>query len=296
MDIKKNYLYQIFVIFNISISLFISTGLLPREIILYSSSVGVLVIVILLCTACHHRYKKLYGSIRIHQTEQNRHILENPLQEISLEEFGGIYEVIDESNMIDNIDNNRGHDESSSDSNENYCQPDDNGYLTPCQPTDDEVNSCNSIEDESESFAEDKKHQNTSDRESTSSSSYIQGGYLNPYQQMVHSADIHEYVLTQTHDDCGSSQPESQLMESGYLMLSSDIHKCKFIQDVCSSLPYTGSNDIEVKLPHPHHDFKSEIETIEYKSANGASSDTDSVNLEMMITDSVGKLEMIKEL
>lgn len=67
-------------------------------------------IVILLCTACKQRYTQFYGKLRKCQTAERRKnkVRENELPGILFEEIGGIYEVIDELNMIDNLDIRRG--------------------------------------------------------------------------------------------------------------------------------------------------------------------------------------------
>ncbi|CAC5403209.1 unnamed protein product [Mytilus coruscus] len=190
--------------------------------IVYSICAGAFVFVILLCTVCRRQYKQVHVKFKRYQTayRRNRNIQEMSLPNIPLEEIEGIYEVIDESNMTDNfgiiVESNR----SISDANERNSQTNSNSYLTPCQPDEEELNTNNSIDNKSERSSlsqSDANHPTTGDRESTSSNSDIQNNrssYLNPYQPIVHSPDIHEYLSIH---NSGSSGSETLIKEANYL-------------------------------------------------------------------------------
>lgn len=159
------------------------------------------------------------------------------MPQISLEEIDGIYEEIDEFNMIDNleiiIESN------SSVSNTNESQINSNGYLTPYHPVYKEINRNDIIDNTSEcDVSEDAFPQITSGRESTSTSSDVpnrRSNYLNPYESIVHSEDFHEYLSIQ---DSGLSGSETSIKRaSSYLnpyqpmIPSSDVHEYKSIHD-----------------------------------------------------------------
>lgn len=201
---------------------------------------AILVIVILLCTACQHRYKQLYNNLKKYQNDNRRRgiVPDDQLSEIP-HGIGGIYEVIDETNMIDNrgqIDRNN----TVSDINESHFQADNNGYLTPYQPATEDDAQNNSLNDsKSESLASaDANHQSTMDFESTSSSSDVEdrrSTYLNPYQPIISLVDSHEYASTQNVDGSGSSGSDAMSGESGYLnayqptIEVSDFHEYQYI-------------------------------------------------------------------
>lgn len=89
---------------NIQTICFCITGLLGNEILIYLLTTAALVVVILLCTACKYRFKRLKANFWIYRSSVKiRNQQEHQLPEIHLEDTEGVYEVIDESNMIDNI-------------------------------------------------------------------------------------------------------------------------------------------------------------------------------------------------
>ncbi|CAC5381562.1 unnamed protein product [Mytilus coruscus] len=94
-------------------------GLNNREIIIYSICAGTVAVFLLMCSVCQRRYKQIYGNFKRYQTgnRQRINITQNPQQEIPLEDIDGIYEEIDESNMIDNVGNLRDGDISVVDTN-----------------------------------------------------------------------------------------------------------------------------------------------------------------------------------
>ncbi|VDI11049.1 Hypothetical predicted protein, partial [Mytilus galloprovincialis] len=195
-------------------------GLNNREIIVYSICAGTLVFFVLMCSLSQHRYQKIYWRFKRYQTS-NRRRTENQQQGIPLEEIEGIYEVIDESNMIYNLGDLRNDNMSVPGTNGSYVQPDSNDYLTPYHPVDEDAKTNNSKDNESESTASsDSYNRPTSNHESSSSSSDVQGrrsSYLNPYQPIVQSVDIHEYLSIDNIDDSVSSGSIEQTSESGYL-------------------------------------------------------------------------------
>lgn len=78
------------------------TGLHEKEVIIYSLSAAALVIVILLCIACKYRYKQCNGIVRKYRSSvKRRNNQEHQLPEIPLEYVEGVYDEIDEWNMID---------------------------------------------------------------------------------------------------------------------------------------------------------------------------------------------------
>ncbi|CAC5400652.1 unnamed protein product [Mytilus coruscus] len=288
-------------------------GLQNREIIVYSICASAFLFVILLCTACQRRYKLIYDSFRRYQAEnrRSRNIPEVPFPDIPLVDIEGIYEVIDESNMINNIEYVRDSISSVTDTNEGYCQSDTNDYLTPCHPVVEGSNICNSSDDTSEYSATLNVYLATkSDCQSTSSSSYGQereSSYLNPYPSIVDHADIDTqgYVFTHNTNDTGSSWLEAQLRDSTYLnpyqtMVSDrDLHEYKSVlgcsDESDSLLSDTCSTEIGVKIPHPNQDLRSDIDINEHKSANGKSCDTVSTKLDMMGGDPLEKINIQNE-
>ncbi|XP_052097940.1 uncharacterized protein LOC127732812 [Mytilus californianus] len=283
-------------------------GLNNREIIIYSIGGGTFVFFILMCSVCKHRYKQIYGNVKRYHTDNRRRIdiTDNPQREIPLDEIEGQYEEIDESNMKDNIVNLRENNVSITDSNGSYVQPDSNNYLTPYQPADEDANTNTSNDSKSESSA--SNNQPISDHESTSSKSDVireRSSYLNPYQPIIHSADIHEYSSTHKTDDSDSSESDTQTMESGYLnpyqpMVSDrDLHEYKSVlwssDGSGSSLSDQCTKGIGVSFPCPHQDLTSDIDTHEHKYVMVVSSDTVSKNLDMTKDDSIEKFQIKNE-
>ncbi|CAC5412100.1 unnamed protein product [Mytilus coruscus] len=219
--------------------------------------------------------------------ESRRHTTDHPLPEIPLEETEGIYEEIDELNMIDNVGNLRDGDISVADTNGSYVQPDNNGYLTPFQPDDENTSTDNSNDNKSESLASSHDyHPFPIDPLSTSSSSDVQerrSSYLNPYQPIVHSADIHEYSSTNIINESSSSGSETLWRGSGLnpyqpMVPDLDLHDYESVPGCSdgSSSPMSDActKEIVPDFPHPCQDQKSEIDTQEYKSGNDISSET----------------------
>ncbi|CAC5398636.1 unnamed protein product [Mytilus coruscus] len=242
-------------------------GLLEREIIIYSLTSAVLVLFILLCTACYQRYRKIYSNLRKYQTakRRRRNIPDNPLPELPQDAIEGIYEVIDESNMLDDVEPLRDNNTPIFDSNSSYVQPESNDYLTPYQPNDEDVNTNSLNDNKSESSGSSE----ASIYESSSSNTEVHErrcSYLNPYQPIVPSADIHEYSFTHNIDYSGSLESER---ESSYLnpyqpmIQARDSHEYKYVHGCSdgsrSSLSDTCTKEIGVKFPHPYEDSKLEI-------------------------------------
>ncbi|VDI72842.1 Hypothetical predicted protein, partial [Mytilus galloprovincialis] len=173
-----------------------------REIIVYSIGTGAFVFVILLCTVCQRRYnyKQIYVKFKRYQTayRRNRNTSEISLPNIPLEEIEGTYDVIDESNSIDNVGIIMEGNNPVSDTNENNSQFNSNSYLTPYQPSDEDFKTNNAIDNKTDLVGlSDCNNQTTSDLESTSSTSDVhnnRSSYLNPYQPIVHTADVHDYL------------------------------------------------------------------------------------------------------
>ncbi|XP_071171623.1 uncharacterized protein [Mytilus edulis] len=191
-------------------------ALSQREIIVYSTGTGAFVFVILLCTVCQRRYncKRFCVKFRRHHTAyiRNRNIPEISMPNIPLEEIEGTYEIIDESNMIhvDNVETIMECNSSILNTNERNSQTNSNSYLTPYQPSDKDLKTSHVTDNKTDLVVmSDGNNQTTSDLESTSSTSDAQNSrssYLNPYQPIVHSADIHEYLSIH---DSGSSGSET---------------------------------------------------------------------------------------
>ncbi|CAG2255300.1 unnamed protein product [Mytilus edulis] len=189
-------------------------ALSQREIIVYSIGTGAFVFVILLCIVCQRRYscKLVCVKFRRYHTayRRNRNIPEISMPNIPLEEIEGTYEVIDESNMIhvDNVETIMESNSSISNTNERNFQT--NSYLTPYQPSDKDLKTSHVTDNKTDLVGlSDGNNQTTSDLDSTSSTSDVQNNrsiYLNPYQPIVYSADIHEY--SSIHDS-GSSGSET---------------------------------------------------------------------------------------
>ncbi|CAC5379130.1 unnamed protein product [Mytilus coruscus] len=224
---------------------------------------------------------------------------ENPPLVIPLEEIEEVYEEIDESNMIDDVENLMNINLSDSDTNGSYVLPNSNDYLTPCQPTDEDAKTNNLNENKSESSSSfDENHKISSDHESTSSSSEMIGersSYLNPYEPIIHSVDINEYSSTHKIDDSGSSESDTQTMESGYLnpyqpiVPDRDLHEYKSVLKCSDGSDFAMSDEctkeMGVEFPHPYQDLKSEIDTHEFKLVDDIASDTVSTNLDIATYD-----------
>ncbi|CAG2237755.1 unnamed protein product [Mytilus edulis] len=268
----------------------INLGFSNREIIVYSICTGGFVCVILLCTVCQRRYKQMYGNFRRYKTgkKRRRNIPEVSLPEIPLETSDGIYEIIDESNMIDNFEIIRQRKSLVFNTDESYCEPNSNGYLTPYQPGDDELNTNDNKSVSSEVLG--ANDQVTGDGGSTSSSSEVQGtrsSYLNPYQPIVHSADIHEYSSTHNMNESGSSGSETITRESDYLnpyqpiVHSADIHEYSSTHNINES-GSSGSESItrESGYMNPYQPMVPDLDLHDYKSVLKFSDGSGSVVLD----------------
>lgn len=262
-----------------------------------------------MCSVCKQRYRQIYGNFKRDQTSngQRNNITGTLPQEIPLEGVEGVYEDIDESNMIDNVETLRNMNLSDSDTNTNcsYVMPNTNDYLTPYQPTDEDEN-INQLSDfKSESSSSFGENQISSGHESTSSSSYIIGeksGYLNPYQPIIYSADIHDYSFTHKINDSGSSGSDTQTLESGYLNPYQPVVPDRYLHEYksvlkCSdksdsTVSNTCTNETEVALPPYNQGLKSQTDTYEYKSINSKATDTVSNILDTITDDSVEKFQI----
>ncbi|VDI62119.1 Hypothetical predicted protein [Mytilus galloprovincialis] len=275
-----------------------------REIIIYSIGGAAFVFCIIMCSVCKHRYKRIYGSVKRYHTG-SRHrfdITDNPQREVPLEDIEDLYEEIDESNMINEMVNLKEKNVSVTDSNGSYVQPDSNNYLTPYQPADEDANTNTSNDSKSGSSA--SNNLPISDHESTSSKSDVIGersSYLNPYQPIIHSVDIHEYLSTHKIDD--SSESDTQTMGSGYLnpyqpiVLDTDLHEYKSVLQCSDGLDSTISNactnDTGDIFPTPNQGLKSETDTNEFKYiSNSKTTDTVSNILDTITDDSVEKFQV----
>ncbi|CAC5389955.1 unnamed protein product [Mytilus coruscus] len=158
----------------------------------------------------------MYGNFKNYQTNnrRRRNIPENVCPEIPMEEIEDIYEEIDESTMIANFENFHGSKTSVTDRIKSYSLSDNNCYLTPYQPVDEDSISNNSNEDQSESSKSSDLYDQTANNRDVQ---WRRSSYLNPYQPIVHSADIHEYLSIHNTNDYCSSGSESLTRESGDL-------------------------------------------------------------------------------
>ncbi|CAC5360466.1 unnamed protein product [Mytilus coruscus] len=223
--------------------------------------------------AYRQRYQKLYSNLKKYQTSKRRrrNIQENPLLEIPLEDIEGVYEVIDELNMINDLENVM--EGSESETNEGYVKPDNNGYLTPYQPADEDSNTNNSYDNKLVSLQSSNANEYaTSDRVSTTSSSDVQGrrcSYINTNQPTVHSADTQDYLSTH------SSGSETISRESGCLnpyqpmIAARNLHEYKYVIGFSdgsgSSLSETFTKEIGANVSHPYQDLTSEIDIYDYQ-------------------------------
>ncbi|VDI80573.1 Hypothetical predicted protein [Mytilus galloprovincialis] len=182
--------------------------------------------------------------------------------------------------MMNNIPNVRSSISSVTDTN------DTNDYFTPYIHAVEGSNTCNSIDNKSESSP------TLNDDLATKKSGFSN---LNSYPPIVHPTDIGSqgYAFTDNTLDTGSSLLEAQLRESSYLnpyqpmVLDRDLHEYTSVNG-CSNGPDsllsdTCTTEIAVKDPHPNQNLKSNIDICEYKSVNDISNDTVSIKL-----DSVG--------
>ncbi|CAG2257997.1 unnamed protein product [Mytilus edulis] len=197
-------------------------GLSTTALVAFSICAVMFVLFVILGCVCQRRYTKIYDIFKIYQTgHSRRRTTDHPLHEIPLGEIEGIYEEIDEMNMTDNVGIPRDEDMSVDDTNGSYVQPDNNGYLTPFQPDDEYTSTDNSNDNKSQSLASTHdSHSFPIDHLSTSSSSDVQerrSSYLNPYQPIVHSADIHEYSSINIINESSSSGSDTLWKGSGYL-------------------------------------------------------------------------------
>lgn len=247
-----------------------------------------------MCSLSQHRYKQIYWNFKRYQIS-NRRRTENQQQEIPPEEMEGIYEVIDESDMIYNLGDLRIDNMSVSGTNGSYVQPDINDYLTPYHPVDEDAKTNNSKGNASESTESlNSNNRQTSNHASTSSSSDVEGrrsSYLNPYQPIVQSVDIHEYLSIDNIDD------SEQTSESGYLnpvhcvIPVSNLLDNKYVIGCSdgsgSSLTDTPTKEMVSMCQYPYIDVTSEKEPLEFTSVTGKSSDTVPRNLDTAFKDSV---------
>lgn len=183
-------------------------------------------IFVILCITCQRWHKQIYSNFRRYRAEnrRERNVPHNSLPDIQLHEVEGVYDEINESNMIENIQNVMDSVSSVSETNESYCQPDSNDYLTPYHPADKCSN--NSIGNKSESSTNSNDHHPTtsisSDYQSNSIGSDMEGrrsSYLNPYQPIVNPAEIksHEYFSIYETNTCCASKSGDQTKDSGFL-------------------------------------------------------------------------------
>lgn len=224
--------------------------------------------VVLLCTACQRRYKQIYDTLRRYQSEERRirSIPDILRSDIQLQEIEVIYEVIDESNMINDIENARDSTSSVTDTSDNYCQPDNNDYLTPCHPVDQDLNTCNTRDDKSESSVTSSiDRQTTANRQFTSSQSDVQGSsFLNSHPA---DSDIHEYLFTHSSNESCVLIPEALTREPDYLnpyqpmIPDSDLHEYKSLRgssDGSGSLSNTSIKNIRETFQQSSQDLKSD--------------------------------------
>ncbi|VDI42453.1 Hypothetical predicted protein [Mytilus galloprovincialis] len=81
-------------------------GLNSRAIIVYSICAGTFAFCLLMCRLFHERYKHIYENVKRYLFGNRRGVntTGRPQSDIPMDEIDVIYEVIDESNMIDNLD------------------------------------------------------------------------------------------------------------------------------------------------------------------------------------------------
>lgn len=227
------------------------------------------------------------------------------MPDIPLEDVDGIYEVIDESNMIIDLENLRDNNISDSDTTGSYVQPESNGYITPYQPADEDKNTDNTNDIKSKySVSSDAVNLTMSNSESTSASSEedeIRNSYLNPYQPIVPLTDIHEYSCIHN----SSSVSVTLTRELGYLNpnqlfpdtdLHDKIHENKSVQG-CSkrssssnSLSDTFTKELEFTSPYLDKDLPSELYTQENIPVGGILCDTVSMDVDMTTDGSPEKI------
>lgn len=227
-----------------------------------------------MCSVCKHRYKQICEDFKRYQTSNRRriNITENPQLEIPLEEIEGVYEEIDEANVIDNVNNAMDNIISVSGSDSSYVQPDSNNYLTPYQPSDEDETTNTLNDKKSESSESPNAHnQHLSNHESSSLSSYVierRSSYLNPHQPIAHSPTYSIY-------DSGSSGSDTLPRESDYLnpyqpmVQEMNFHEYESILKSSdgsgSSLSDTCTKEVGVKFPYLYQDLTLDIDTHEYK-------------------------------
>ncbi|CAC5410735.1 unnamed protein product [Mytilus coruscus] len=122
-----------------------TTSCFHNEIFIYSICAGAFAFVILLCTVCQRRYKQIYNYFRRNTSDNGiiTNVQENILEDVPSVEIEGIYEVIDESNMIDNFGNTENLDVHAT-KDETECPLDSNSYPNRYRPVKKDPNINNS--------------------------------------------------------------------------------------------------------------------------------------------------------
>lgn len=286
----------------------IIVGLNNREIIVYSVCAGSFLFVILLCTVCQRRYKKIYGNLRRYQVKRSRNVPEISLPAIPLNGSGGIYEVIDESSMVDNHENVRNIICSFTEVNERLSQLEISDYLTPYYAADEDSNTCNSCDNTSiASVSSNFNQHTTADRQSISSISNLQRSgstYPNWYPPIVIPTDIetHGYAFISYPNDTDPSEAEEPSRESCVfnpyqsMVPDTDLHEYKSVDGCADALGSSFEDTFTTELrANPNQDRKSYINKHENKSVNDTLSDTVLPNLDLISDDSFEKIETKNE-
>lgn len=247
-----------------------------RDVIVYFICGALFLFVVLLCIGCQRRYKHLHNTLRRYQTEgrRSRTIADIIHPDIQLQDIEAIYEVIDESNVINDIENARDSTSSVTDTSDSYCQPDNNDYLTPYHQ-DQDSNTNNSRDDKSESSVTSSvDRQTTGDHLSISVNSDVQERRSSFSNSHPVDIDIHEYLFAYSSNESCLSSPEVETRESDYLnpyqpmIPDSDLHEYKFLQGSANgsvSLSITSSKHMGVIFPRPDQDLKSDTDINEHR-------------------------------
>lgn len=177
-------------------------GLHRREIIVYSICTGLVSLILFVCTFLLRRYKQRGTNRRpfLHGTTPEQPINVIDIREqatgTSTEVGQGIYESIDESRMISDLQismhfRNESNSSSGSSSDDNSDPLPTDGYLNPYQPMTQEFerHGYSSIVDKSDSDG------------SSSETDLRVSGYLNPYQLIVPDQEKHDYLQV-NEDSC----------------------------------------------------------------------------------------------
>lgn len=189
--------------------------------IVYSVGAGVFVIVMLLCIVYQRRNKSCKT-----ERKKGRNKPDTPTPDVPPGDIEGIYELVDEANMIDNFLNVELSSSTVLGTRQDNCQSNSNVYLTPYEP-DGEGSGSNSNNFNGNQFESSSTtntcHQTTNDPHSTPSNSDTLGrrsarSYL--HQPIIHPVviDIPDYSFTSDSSDSGSSGVETHMTEeSSYL-------------------------------------------------------------------------------